>query len=188
MTEQADLFAPPPPEPEGLRHEPRLVDANAQTLLMEAFPALPFAPFEFHGWFGARRVVSFGWRYDFSRGRLENAAPLPAFLVPLRDQAAAFAGIAPAAIAQTLVSEYAAGAGIGWHRDRPQYEQVIGVSFGAPCRLRFRRRANDGWDRRHLDLQPGSAYLLAGPARREWEHSIAPMTGLRYSVTFRTLS
>lgn len=185
---QTDLFGSPPLEPEGLRHDPALVGATAQAQLVETFAALPFAPFEFHGWRGARRVVSFGSRYDFGRGRLEAAEALPAFLRPLRDRAAAFAELEPEALAQTLVTEYRPGAGIGWHRDRPEYAKVIGVSFGAPCRLRLRRRTASGWDRRHLDLAPGSAYLLDGPARREWEHGIAPMTALRYSVTFRTLA
>lgn len=185
---QTDLFGAPPLEPAGLRHAPALVDAMEQADLVAAFAALPFAPFEFHGWLGARRVVSFGWRYDFSRARLDEAEPLPEFLRPLRERAAAFAGVAPADIAQTLVTEYQPGAGIGWHRDRPQYDKVIGVSFAASCRLRFRRKGVGGWERRHVDLAPGSAYLLDGPARRDWEHSIAPMTALRYSVTFRTLA
>ncbi len=184
---QADLFGSPSPEPEGLRYVPALIDEAERDRLMDAFADLPFAPFEFHGWLGARRVVSFGWRYDFSRARLDEAAPLPAFLEPLCNRAAAFAGVPAPAIIQTLVTEYQPGAGIGWHRDRPQYDKIIGVSFGAPCRMRFRRRTPDGWERRHLDLAPGSAYLLDGPAKTDWEHSIAPMAALRYSVTFRTL-
>ncbi len=184
---QADLFGGPPLEPAGLRYVGAMVDEAERDRLTDAFAVLPFAPFAFHGWLGARRVVSFGWRYDFSRARLDEAAPLPAFLEPLRDRAAAFAGVPAAAIVQTLVTEYQAGAGIGWHRDRPQYDKVVGVSLGAPCRLRFRRRTPDGWERRHLDLAPGSAYLLDGPARADWEHGITPMTALRYSVTFRTL-
>lgn len=185
---QSDLFGAPALEPDGLRHTPALVTASEQIDLTSAFAALPFAPFEFHGWLGARRVVSFGWRYDFSRGRLAEADALPEFLTELRDRAARFAHVTPSDIAQTLVTEYQPGAGIGWHRDRPQYDKVIGVSFGAPCRLRFRRKAEAGWDRRHVDLAPGCAYLLDGAARRDWEHSIAPMTALRYSVTFRTLA
>ncbi|MBX3484438.1 alpha-ketoglutarate-dependent dioxygenase AlkB [Phenylobacterium sp.] len=187
MTLQTDLFGSPL-EPEGLRYEPALVTPDEQAPLMAVIADLPFAPFEFHGWLGARRVVSFGWRYDFTRGRLDQAAPLPLFLHDLRDRAARFAAIDPTSIGQTLVTEYAPGAGIGWHRDRPQYDKVIGVSFGAPCRMRFRRKAGAAWERRHLDLAPGSAYLLDGPSRHDWEHSIPPLADLRYSVTFRTLT
>lgn len=187
MMSQTDLFAAPALEPEGLRFDPTLVDAGEQAELVAAFADLPFAPFEFHGWQGARRVVSFGSRYDFTRARLDPAEPIPPFLLALADRAARFAGVPPEAVAQALVTEYRPGAGIGWHRDRPQYGKVIGLSFGAPARLRFRRRAGALWERRALELPPGSAYLLDGAARRDWEHSIAPMAALRYSATFRTL-
>lgn len=187
MTSQTDLFGSPALEPEGLRLDPNLVGAEEQAALIAAFADLPFAPFEFHGWQGARRVVSFGSRYDFTRARLDPAEPIPPFLLPLAHRAARFAGLRPAAIAQALLTEYQPGAGIGWHRDRPQYGKVIGVSFGAPARMRFRRRTGSGWERRALDLPPGSAYRLDGAARWDWEHSIAPMAALRYSVTFRTL-
>jgi alkylated DNA repair dioxygenase AlkB len=187
MTLQTDLFGSPL-EPDGLRYEPALVTPDEQAALVAAFAGLPFAPFEFHGWLGARRVVSFGWHYDFTRGRLDEAAPLPFFLHDLRDRAAHFAGVNSTLVAQTLVTEYAPGAGIGWHRDRPQYDKIIGVSFETPCRMRFSRKAGAAWERRYLDLEPGSAYLLDGVARREWEHSIPPLASLRYSVTFRTLA
>ena len=187
MTVQGDLFGAPPAAPEGFRLAPDLVGADDQAALVARFAELPFAPFEFHGRLGARRVAAFGRRHDFSRGRPEDGEPLPAFLHSLRAKAAAFAGVAPETIAHALVTEYAPGAGIGWHRDRPQYDKVIGVSFGAPCRLRFRREGNGGWLRRHADLAPGSAYLLDGPARWAWRHGIAPQAALRYSVTFRTL-
>lgn len=187
MTGQIDLFGAPPVEPEGLRLEPALLSRAEQADMVARFADLPFAPFAFHGWEGARRVVAFGSRYDFTRGRLEPAAPLPDVLRGLAERAAAFAGLPPEAIVQALVTEYRPGAGIGWHRDRPQYGQVIGLSFGAPCRMRFRRRSGAAWDRRSIDLPPGSAYRLDGPARWAWEHSIAPMAALRHSITFRTL-
>jgi alkylated DNA repair dioxygenase AlkB len=115
---------------------------------------------------GKRRTVSFGWHYDFNGGGVKQAGELPAFLLPLREQAAHPAGIEPAALEHALLIEYKPGAGIGWHRDRPQFGDVIGISLLAPCR---------------------SAYLLRGPSRTEWEHSIPPLETLRYSVTFRTL-
>jgi len=183
---QGDLFTAPTADPAGLRLAPFL-DASRQAELIGQFADLPFAPFEFHGWEGARRVVSFGSRYDFARDRTEPADPFPDVLRALADQAAGFAGLAPAEIAQALVTEYRPGAGIGWHRDRPHYGQVIGLSFGAPCRMRFRQRSGAGWTRRSVELSPGSIYLLDGPVRWDWEHSITPMTALRYSVTFRTL-
>jgi alkylated DNA repair protein (DNA oxidative demethylase) len=149
---------------------------------------LPFEAFDFHGFKGHRRVIYFGARYDFSRGRLDEAGPLPAWLEPLRDRAAAFAGLPEPALAQCLINEYRPGAGIGWHRDRPQFGRVVGVSLASAATMRFRReRPGGGWDRANLPLPPRSAYLLAGPAREDWQHSIAPGDQLRWSVTFRTL-
>ena len=86
-----------------------------------------------------------------------------------------------------LLIEYAPGAGIGWHRDRPEFGDVIGISLLAPARLRFRRKVGTKWERTALTAEPRSAYLLRGPARTEWEHSIPPMETLRYSITLRTL-
>lgn len=152
---------------------------------------LEFTAFRFQGWQGRRRTVSFGWRYDFEGGGLQPAPPLPAFLVPLRDRAARLAGVEAAAFEHALVLEYAAGAGIGWHRDRPDFDVVAGISLAAPCTLRLRRRIRPGprgFQRVALPLAPGSAYVLRGVVRREWEHSIAPMDQLRYSITFRSLA
>lgn len=185
---QQDLFAEPPPDlPPGLRYEPALLDAEAAGLFTGRIAELPFKEFEFHGFVGKRRVVSFGWKYDFSAERVEKIADMPAFLLPLRERAAAFAGLAPDALEQALVTEYQPGAAIGWHKDKAVFDEVVGVSFGAPCVLRFRRRAGAKWERRNLTVEPGSAYLITGEARTQWEHSIPPVTELRYSVTFRSM-
>src|SRR5205085_2830714 len=108
------------------------------------------------------------------------------FLLPLRGRAAAFAGLDPDELADALVTEYSPGAAIGWHRDRPIFGDVIGISLGAPCRFRLRRKLGDRWERASLVLRPRSAYLLRGPVRHEWQHSIPPVEALRYSVTFRS--
>jgi alkylated DNA repair dioxygenase AlkB len=177
---------PPPGLPEGLAYRPDLVSAEEEAELVARLAALTFQPFQFHGFEGNRRVVSFGWRYDFNEGGLKRAEPFPDWLRLLAARAAAFAGLAPDAFAHALLTEYAPGAGIGWHRDRPQFEDVVGVSFLAPCRLRFRLRQETGWRRANVTVAPRSAYLLRGPARRAWEHSIPPLQALRYSITFRS--
>jgi alkylated DNA repair dioxygenase AlkB len=82
----------------------------------------------------------------------------------------------------------AEAAGIGWHRDKAEFADVIAVSLGAPCTLRFRRKVGLGWQRATQRVNPRSAYLLRGPARSEWEHSIPALERLRYSVTFRSLA
>ena len=187
QTVQPRLFdAPPPSAPEGFAYRPDFLTPGEEAALAERLAALPFEPFQFRGFEGARKVVSFGWRYDFNGGGLKRADPMPDWLAPFAARAAAFVGAPPGAIAHALLNMYAPGAGIGWHRDRPQFEDVVGISLLAPCRLRFRLREAGGFRRAQVEVQPRSAYLLRGPARRLWEHSIAPMAALRYSITFRT--
>lgn len=193
MAAQSELFStaeaprPEPEYPEGFRYQPGFLDAADEAALLAQVRELPFRAFEFHGYTGKRRVVSFGWQYDFAGRQLGKAAPIPDFLLDLRASVAAFATLAPEALQQALVTEYSSGAGIGWHRDKPVYGQVVGISLLAPCVFRFRRAADDTWARINLTVAPRSVYLLSGPARTLWEHSIPPVSALRYSITFRTL-
>lgn len=182
---QSDLFAPPGPS---VATRADIVDATEEAALIAAIDATDPTPFRFQGWLGKRLTSSFGWSYDFDRGTMAAAEPIPAFLLPVRDRAAAFAGLAADALEQALLIRYDPGAGIGWHRDRPQFEHVLGISLGAPATLRLRRRRADGFDRATIPLAPRSAYLLSGEARHDWEHSIAPMDEPRWSITFRSLS
>lgn len=180
-----DLFdAPVLP---GLRTCPELVAAREEQSLIARIDAAQLTPFRFQGWTGKRLTTSFGWSYDFDIGRPLAAPPIPDWLAPLRDRAAAFAGLAPDALVQALLIRYDPGAGIGWHRDRPIYDQVVGISLGEPATMRFRRRQVGGFARVSAPLEPRAAYLLSGPARSEWEHSIAALPRPRWSVTFRSL-
>lgn len=183
---QPDLFdAPLLP---GLAYRPDMISLDEESTLLAALQALPVEPFRFQGWLGKRETISFGWRYDFDHAAFARTEPIPDFLLPLRGRAAAFAGVVPDDLAQALVTHYAPGAGIGWHRDRPVFEAVVGISLAAPATLRFRRRTEDGFSRRSLHLLPRSAYLLTDEARHGWEHGITPMEESRWSITFRTLS
>jgi alkylated DNA repair protein (DNA oxidative demethylase) len=185
---QPNLFGDEAPAlPEGLVYRPELVGRDEENALAKLMAELPFAPFQFHGFEGNRRTISYGWHYAFDGSGLHEAAPIPDWLRPLRERAAAFAGLPAEALEHVLLVEYAPGAGIGWHRDRPAFGDVIGVSLLARARLRFRRKAGNRWERSNVLAEPRSAYLLRGPARSEWEHSIPPMEALRYSITFRTL-
>ena len=186
--QQSDLFGDTGDLPQGMRYAPELISPREERELVAALGTLPFKEFEFHGFLGKRRVVSFGWRYDFNGGGLKETAAIPEFLLPVRAQAARFAGLEPSALQHALLIEYAGGAGIGWHKDRPVFDDVIGVSLRAPCTFRLRRKIGKTWERRALVAEPRSAYLLRGAARTEWEHSIPPLATLRYSITFRSLS
>jgi alkylated DNA repair dioxygenase AlkB len=181
---QGELFASAP-RPEGFAYREEVISPDEERALAERFALLPLAPFAFHGFLGRRRIVSFGWRYDYAGRTLRPSEEIPGLLMPLRERAAEFAGVPAQSLQQVLVTEYAPGAAIGWHRDKPMFEDVVAVSFLAPCTLRLRRRHDEGWDRRSIELLPRSAYLLRGPSRRDWEHSIPPVGELRFSVTFR---
>lgn len=185
---QTELFEVAATMPEGLAYRDGVLSSAEEAELTAHLTNLEVRPFQFRGVEARRRVVYFGWRYDFAGQRLQAAEPMPDFLLPLRERAADLAGIAPETFSHLLINEYAAGTPIGWHRDRAVFDDVVGVSLGAPCGLRFRRLAGVGWERLSVPLSPRSAYLLRGAARNEWEHSIAPVRDLRYSITFRSLN
>jgi alkylated DNA repair dioxygenase AlkB len=188
--DQPDLFGTGPEiqAPPGFRYGPDFVSESEQDALVGFLETLPLKPFEFRGFQGSRRVAAFGFRYDYNKRAIEAASPLPAELLDLRNRAARWAGVDPSRFCQILVNEYRPGAPIGWHRDKPQFDQVLGVSLLAAANLRLRRSRGNGWERRAVRVAPRSIYLLSGEVRREWEHSIAPLTVLRYSITLRSLA
>ena len=186
MPYSQEMFDAEPVRPEGVDYWPEVISVPQERAWTKQLAALPLKPFEFHGYLGKRRVLSFGWRYDYAGRALRPSAPMPDFLEPLQQRAGEIAGLDPQRLQQALVTEYEQGVTIGWHRDKPMFEEVVAVSFGAACRLRLRRREAGRWERWSTDIAPRSLYRLRGPARHEWEHSIPPVPALRYSVTFRT--
>lgn len=187
---QGDLFGHvcAPAVPQGFDYWPDVLSEAEQTKLVEQLQRLDFRPYEHMGYQGFRRIAAFGRRYDLERRRLETAEPWPDFLKALLTCLAGRLSLDEGAFVQALVNEYAPGAGIGWHRDRPAYEDIVGVSLLAPCVMRLRRKQAAQWRRAGAALEPGSVYRLSGEAREAWEHSIPAMTALRYSITFRTLA
>jgi alkylated DNA repair dioxygenase AlkB len=172
----------------GFRYEEALISRAEEKQLLERLDQLELAPFRFHGWLGNRKTQSFGWRYDFEDSSFTRAEQIPEWLQPLREKAAGFAGLRPGDFVHALLARYDPGAGIGWHRDRDVFEQVVGISLNTPAKLRFRRRTADGFRRASVQIEPRSAYLLSGESRWTWEHSISPGEQLRFSITFRALS
>ena len=172
----------------GLRYQEGIIGESEEREVIEQLEGLELAPFRFHGWLGNRRTRSFGWRYDFDDASFARTDPIPPWMHPLQERAAAFAGVSPNDLIHVLVARYDAGAGIGWHRDRDVFDEVVGISLNTPATLRFRQRIGSGFKRASLPLQNRSAYLLSCEARHDWEHSISPGQTLRFSITFRTLS
>lgn len=183
MAKKSEPQAPP----EGFRYQADVITADEERELVEHIAGLPLKEFEFHGYVGKRRVLSYGWHYDFGDRTLRETEEIPPFLLPVRARAAAFADVPPEDLPHALVTEYGPGAAIGWHKDKGVFGDVIGVSLLSPCVFRLRRKAGARWERYSLTADPRSAYLMRGPSRTEWEHSIPGVEALRYSITFRTL-
>lgn len=189
MTSQIDLFpdAAASPPVDGLRLVADAISAADEDALIARIDSAPLEPFRFGQWTGKRLTAYYGSGYDFQRGRTAPAPPLPDWLLGLRARLAPQLGLPPESLQQALLIRYDPGAGIGWHRDRPRYEKVVGLSLGAPATLRLRRRRGQGgFDRHGVPLAPRAAYMLAGEVREGWEHSIAPMESPRWSITFRS--
>lgn len=183
---QADLFGQP--RLPGLRQAENFITPEQERALIAQIDAVDLIPFRFQQWTGKRLTHSFGWSYDFQTGAFAPTEPIPNWLQPVKARAARFAGIEPADLVQALVIRYGAGAGIGWHRDRPVFEHVVGISLGEPATLRFRRRLGSQFTRASVPLVPRGIYHLDGEARHVWEHSIAEMEAVRWSITFRSLA
>jgi alkylated DNA repair dioxygenase AlkB len=188
MRRQLGLFEEKlPPLPDGFKYRADLLSAGEERDLVEEFSRLPFEEFKFQGFLGKRRVVSFGWQYNFNQRELRKTQDIPPFLRPIRDKAAGFAGVPASDLQQVLLTEYRSGAAIGWHKDKSVFGEVVGISLLSPCVFRFRRKTSAGWQRASFVAEPRSAYLLKGPSRTDWQHSIPAVDHLRYSITFRNL-
>ena len=186
LAEQLALFPSQPGTPEGLRYAAEFVSPDGERELMDRVRALPLQPFQFGAYEGKRRVASFGFRYDYTLRRLQEAEPVPAWLAPMIGAVEVFGGPSTR-IGQVLCTEYEVGVGIGWHRDKPHFDRVFGLSLGSRCKFRFRRPAGDKWQRYTLDAEPRSLYGMSGASRMTWEHSIPGVEATRYSITFRTM-
>jgi alkylated DNA repair dioxygenase AlkB len=173
---------------EGLVYRDGFISPDEEAALLDRLGAMDLSPFRFQGWVGNRKTRSYGWRYDFEDASFSPAGPMPDWLLPLRDKAAAFAEVRPDEFTHALIARYDSGAGIGWHKDRDVFAKVVGVSLGTAATLRFRQRTAGGFRRASIELEPRSAYLLSGEVRWDWEHRITPGDRLRFSITFRTLS
>jgi alkylated DNA repair dioxygenase AlkB len=187
MIETLNLFPPTLGGPVGLHYQANLISSEEEQGLIAQIRQLPLAPFQFGAYEGKRRVASFGWRYDYGERKLEKAQDIPAWLEPFIARIEAFAGPGSAPIRQVLCTEYDEGVGIGWHRDKPHFDEVFGLSLASACKFRFRRRAGASWERFTLPAEPRSLYVMTGEARNSWEHSIPAVAAQRYSITFRTM-
>ena len=191
MTSQFTFFEGSSSElPEGAQYRSQLISEREQTALLHRVRELPFKEFEFHGFKGKRRTVSFGWQYEFSgRGQLKKAQDIPDYLLSLRAVAAKFAQLEAESLQHVLVIEYGPGSGIGWHRDRPVFGEVVGISLLAPCLLRFRRQVQPSLSTQKTGVNQSDlrSTLIAQHSRRAkgGSHRVVPprATWERFNLT-----
>jgi alkylated DNA repair dioxygenase AlkB len=187
LPEQFSLFADKSLGPEGQQYADEFVSPAEEKALIGQIAAMPLQPFQFGQYEGKRRVASFGFRYDYTMHRLEEADPIPEWLGPFIENVEAFGGRGTR-IGQVLCTEYDVGVGIGWHRDKPHFDRVFGLSLASACKFRFRKPAYTKWERFTLEARPRSIYMMSGPSREVWVHSIPAVEAQRYSITFRTMA
>ena len=190
---QAELFDTQEELPHGLIYQPEFITRGEEETLLEAIAPLPLREARFQEYFAKRRVVHFrstgnGEAYDENDDDTFSSGPLPQPLVELQQRVAKWLTIDPAAFIHALVSEYRAGTPIGWHRDKPVYGIVVGLSLAGWGRMRF-RPLDPHAPRKGmvlLELEARSIYVMQGLIRWQWQHSMLPTKALRYSITFRT--
>jgi alkylated DNA repair dioxygenase AlkB len=188
MTQQDAFAAATETLIKGWIYQPDFLSPAEEAGLIEQLQRLPLEAAEYKKFRAKRRIHSYGGRYDFGANRLLEAEPIAPFLQPLQERVARWSGQPVQAFVQALVAEYTAGTELGWHRDVPNFELVVGVSLGSACRMRFRRYPPQPRERSlAVELAPRSIYRLEAEARWGWQHRITPTPGLRYSITFRTL-
>jgi alkylated DNA repair protein (DNA oxidative demethylase) len=188
---QLDFFTSESVLPDGLIYSAEFISRDEERQLIGAVRELQFGEVRMHGVVAKRRVTHFGRSYEYESARVGAAPPIPEFLRPLRERIAGFTKCSPAEFVEVLITEYPAGAGIGWHRDAPAFDFIVGISLLSECTMKFRpwppTRASQGQKSVSLTLAPRSLYVLRGPVRNQWQHHIPPTKRLRYSITFRTV-
>lgn len=184
-----DLPIPADQLPDGLRLQEGFLSREEEAQLLDIVAALPLAAARYKQYTARRQVISYGGSFDYDTNRLEPAQPLIEALHPLRDRVAAWADVPAESLVHTLVAAYTPGTPLGWHRDVPEFEQIFGVSLGGPATLRFRPYPPVSPRKEEvvrLQVEPRTVYAITGVARWGWQHSVAPVDAMRWSITFRT--
>lgn len=184
------LFDMQPQYPPGFEYLPSFISQEEEEALIKAVDAITLHPFRFQGFEARRKVASFGYDYSFDQARLNPGQPIPPAFDFLLEKLGRHTRLSPGNFAELLVTEYPPGSVINWHRDAPPFDLIAGISLGAACSFRLRPHDKKKQGRGSiisLTVAPRSLYILKDEARSEWQHSIAPVKSIRYSITLRTL-
>jgi alkylated DNA repair dioxygenase AlkB len=190
MKKQGELFGISQNLPRGFVYQPEFISEVEETALLEEISVLPLHEAKYKEYTAKRRVIAYGGSYDFATNELVPAGGIPPFLKDLRERIAEWTTVPASQFTHAVIAEYKTGTQLGWHRDVPQFEFVVGVSLGGACRMRLRPyppNKSKSAATVSIDLEPRSAYQIRGEARWGWQHSIPPTKTTRFSITFRTL-
>ncbi len=191
--EQSTLFDIGTTLPNGFVYRPDFLTKEEEAELISYFGDLPLEHPMTEEYAAKRRIMNFGWGYDFEHERLVKGPPLPPFLAGVQRKVAKWLDIPMTRVVEALITEYTGGAQIGWHRDNESFDAIIGISLGSWCRMRLRplssrtRGRRSGKEVTWINLEPRSAYLMQNESRWLYQHSIPKVENLRYSITLRTL-
>ena len=173
----------------GLRFVPDFIEPAEARELLELVGTLDLREAKYKDYTARRRVASFGGQFDYDALKLRDGPPVPTSFAPLIERVSAWLGVAPAVFRHLLVAEYRPGTALGWHRDVPDFESIVGLSLLGTATMKFRpfpHRTGTGTRALQLDLTPCSLYVIEGDACWRWQHSVAATPEQRYSLTLRT--
>jgi alkylated DNA repair dioxygenase AlkB len=184
------LFDIVPILPEGFAYVPGFISGQEEEELVNHVLKIELHNFNFQGYTANRKIASFGYDYSFTNRSLTKGKDIPPMFDTLVQKVAEWLSIRPTDFAELLVTEYPVGSVINWHRDAPPFDIIAGISLMTDCTFRLRPQAKEKQSRASVISFPvhrRSLYVMQGPARSEWQHSISPVKQTRYSITLRTL-
>lgn len=184
------LFALKPIWPQGFNYFDNFLTATEEAKLIHEIANIELHAFSFQGYEAKRKVASFGYDYNFDKRSLTKGKSIPHCFDALIRKVGKTLGVDETDFGELLVTEYPIGSVINWHRDAFPFDLIAGVSLGADCTFRLRPHDKAKQGRSSVisfPVRQRSLYVIQGPARIEWQHSIAPVTSVRYSITLRTL-
>jgi len=185
-----DLFPYEPIYPPGFIYVPDFLTYEEELYLNEQVSKTECHTFIFQGFRAKRRVASFGYDYSFDKRALTKGTEIPESFHSLLDKVSKYLAISKDDFAELLVTEYPVGSVINWHRDAAPFDLIAGISLSADCVFRLRPHDKTKQGRNALISIPvkrRSLYIMKDNARTDWQHSIAPVKEIRYSITLRTL-
>lgn len=177
--------------PPGFSYYPDFLGNDEETAFIEAIKKVDLHNLVFQGFEAKRKIASFGYDYNFDRRTIAKGQLIPVDFLPLIEKVANKLLIRPEEFAELLLTEYPVGSVINWHRDAPPFDIIAGISLNADCIFRLRPHDKAKQSRASTISFPvlrRSLYVIKEEARSDWQHSIAPVKQLRYSITLRTLN